>query len=141
MADRVKHALVKHVLEPAWEAAFEPNSDGFRPGRSTGDAIGAINVQINQKPTWVWDADIAQCFDRINHEAVLRKLDAPPPLSRQIKAWLKGGWLDKGIWFPPSWDAARWPVCPCELTWPCTDGRGERASVSGRGTGRDSLCG
>ena len=70
MADRAKQAVVKHVLEPAWEAAFEPNSDGFRPGRSPWDAIGAIYVQINQKPKWVLDADIAQCIDRINHEAV-----------------------------------------------------------------------
>ena len=100
MAERAKPALVKHVLAPAWEAAFEPNSDGFRPGRSTWDAIGAIYVQINQKPTWVLDADIAKGFDRIHHEAVLRQLDAPPTLSRQIKAWLKGGLLDQGIWCP-----------------------------------------
>jgi RNA-directed DNA polymerase len=63
MADRAKQALIKHVLEPAWEAQFEPNSYGFRPGRSTWDAIGAIYVQINQKPKWVLDADIAKCFD------------------------------------------------------------------------------
>ena len=100
MADRAKQALVKHVLEPAWEAQFEPNSYGFRPGQSTWDAMGAIYVQINQKPKWVLDADIAKCFDRINHEALLRKLDALPTLSRQITAWLKVGLLDKGAWFP-----------------------------------------
>jgi RNA-directed DNA polymerase len=100
MADRAKHALLKHALEPAWEAAFEPTSDGFRPGRSTWDAIGAISVQINQKPTGVLDADIAKCVDRLNHAAVLRTLDAPPTLSRQINAWLKGGLLDQGSWFP-----------------------------------------
>jgi len=48
----------------------------------------------------VLDADIAKCFDRINHEALLRKLDAPPTLSRQITAWLQVGLLDKGAWFP-----------------------------------------
>jgi RNA-directed DNA polymerase len=100
MADRAKQAWVKHVLEPAWEAQFEPNSYGFRPGRSPWDAIGAIYVQINQKPKWVLDADIAKCFDRINHEALLRKLDVPPTLRRQITAWLKVGLLDKGAWFP-----------------------------------------
>jgi RNA-directed DNA polymerase len=70
MADRATQALVTHVLEPAWEAAFAPNSDGVRLGRSTWDAIGALDVQINQQPTWVLDADIAKCFDRIHHEAV-----------------------------------------------------------------------
>jgi RNA-directed DNA polymerase len=42
MADRATQAVVKHVVEPAWEAAVEPNSDGVRLGRSTWDAIGAI---------------------------------------------------------------------------------------------------
>ena len=69
IADRAKQGLVTQALEPEWEAKFEPNSYGFRPGRSTWDAIGAIYVQINQKPTWVLDADIAKGFDRINHEA------------------------------------------------------------------------
>ena len=77
---------VAHALEPAWEAQFEPNSYGFRPGRSTWDAIGAIYVQINQKPKWVLDADIAKCFDCIDHDALLRKLNASPTLSRQITA-------------------------------------------------------
>lgn len=70
MADRATPALVKHVLEPAWEAACAPTSDGLRLGRSPWDAIGAIDVQINQNPTWVVDADSANCFDRIHHEAV-----------------------------------------------------------------------
>jgi RNA-directed DNA polymerase len=35
MADRACQALVKQALEPEWEAQFEPNSYGFRPGRST----------------------------------------------------------------------------------------------------------
>jgi RNA-directed DNA polymerase len=69
MADRAQQTLVKHVLEPAWEAQVEPNSDGFRPGRRTWDAIGAISVQITQQPTWVLDADLAPGCDRIDHDA------------------------------------------------------------------------
>jgi RNA-directed DNA polymerase len=63
LGDRALQALVKLALEPEWEAKFEPNSYGFRPGRSAWDAIGAIYVFINQKPRWVLDADIAKCFD------------------------------------------------------------------------------
>jgi RNA-directed DNA polymerase len=100
IVDRVKQRMVKQALEPEWEARFEPHSYGFRPGRSTWDAIGAISVQINQKPKWVLDADIAKCFDRIDHDALLRKLNAQPTLSRQIKSWLKTGVLDKGDWYP-----------------------------------------
>jgi RNA-directed DNA polymerase len=93
--------LVTQALEPEGEAKFEPNRSGVRPGRSTWDAIGAISVQINQKPHWVLDADIAQGFDGINHDALLRKLDAQPTLNRQLKAWLKAGGWDKGDGNPP----------------------------------------
>jgi len=42
LRDRARQALVKLALEPEWEAQFEPNSYGFRPGRSAHDAIEAI---------------------------------------------------------------------------------------------------
>src|SRR5258708_12840662 len=63
MLERTKQALVKMALEPAWEAVFEPNSYGFRPGRSCHDAIGAIFNGIRYKPKFVFDADIKGCFD------------------------------------------------------------------------------
>jgi RNA-directed DNA polymerase len=100
MQDRANQTLVKFALEPEWEAKFEPNSYGFRPGRSCWDAIGAIYVGINRKAKWVLDADIAQCFDRINHEALLKKINTSPKLCRQIKAWLKAGVLDGETIFP-----------------------------------------
>src|SRR5712691_524797 len=98
--DRALQALVTLALEPQWEARFEPNSYGLRPGRSAWDAIGAIYVCINQKPKWVLDADRAKCFDRIDHKALLRKIHASPTVSRQIKAWLKAGVVDKGELWP-----------------------------------------
>jgi RNA-directed DNA polymerase len=101
LADRAKQSWVTQALEPAGEAQFEPNSDGFRPGRSTWEALGAISVQINQKPKWGLDADIAKGFDGLDHDALVRKLNASPSLSRQITAWLKVGLLDKGGWLPP----------------------------------------
>jgi RNA-directed DNA polymerase len=48
--DRAAQMLLKLALEPEWEAKFEPNSYGFRPGRSCQDAIDAIYISINQKP-------------------------------------------------------------------------------------------
>jgi RNA-directed DNA polymerase len=94
IADRALQALVKQALEPEWEARFEPNSYGFRPGRSCHDAIGAIFIAIRQKAKYVLDADISKCFDRIGHKALLAKLNAPPTLARQIRAWLKSGVMD-----------------------------------------------
>jgi len=49
MADRALPALAKAVLEPAGEARFEPNSDGFRPGRSGHDAIDAIVTALGHQ--------------------------------------------------------------------------------------------
>jgi RNA-directed DNA polymerase len=100
MKERAKQALLKLALEPEWEARFEPNSYGFRPGRSCHDAIEAIWFGINKKAKYVLDADIAKCFDRIDHNALLRKLNNTPTVARQIRAWLKSGVLDKGDWFP-----------------------------------------
>ena len=89
MNDRALQALVKLVLEPEWEARFEPNSYGFRPGRSCHDAIGAIFSTIALKSKYVLDADISKCFDRINHTKLLSKLNTFPTLRKQIRAWLK----------------------------------------------------
>jgi retron-type reverse transcriptase/5-methylcytosine-specific restriction endonuclease McrA len=100
MADRARQALVKAALEPEWEARFEANSYGFRPGRSAHDAIKAIYGATGEKAKWVLDADIAKCFDRINHQALLAKINTSPTLRRQIKAWLKAGVMAEGKLFP-----------------------------------------
>ncbi len=98
--DRALQALVKQALEPEWEARFEANSYGFRPGRSGQDAVEAIYSTINKKAKYVLDADIAKCFDRINHDALLTKLATFPVLRRQIKSWLKAGLMEGGELFP-----------------------------------------
>lgn len=94
--DRALQAVVKATLEPEWEARFEPSSYGFRPARSCHDAIKHIKNCIVSKPKFVLDADISQCFDRINQEALLRKLDMNGSVRQQIKAWLKSGVIDAG---------------------------------------------
>ena len=96
MYDRAVQALVKLALEPEWEAVFEPNSYGFRPGRSAQDAIEAIQTIIAQKARYVLDADISKCFDKIRHSPLLEKLKTFPTMRRQIRAWLKAGVMDKG---------------------------------------------
>ncbi|AFZ49408.1 Retron-type reverse transcriptase [Dactylococcopsis salina PCC 8305] len=100
MEDRARQAVLKLAMEPEWEAKFEPNSYGFRPGRSCHDAGKAIYLSVKQKSKWVLDADISKCFDRINHDVLLRKLNTTPTIARQIRAWLKSGVLDRGDWMP-----------------------------------------
>ena len=66
MYDRALQAAVKAALEPEWEARFEPNSYGFRPGRSAHDAVKQIKNCIQTKAKFVLDADIARVSARSN---------------------------------------------------------------------------
>lgn len=87
--DRAKQMLAKLALEPEWEAIFEPNSYGFRPGRSCHDAIASIFLSLRGKHRYVLDADIQKCFDKIDHEKLLTKLNTFDLMENQIRAWLK----------------------------------------------------
>ena len=94
MFDRACQALAKQALEPQWEAKFEANSYGFRPGRGAHDAIGAIFNNIRLKSKYVLDADIKGCFDHIDHQALLGKLHTYPAMRRLVKGWLKAGVME-----------------------------------------------
>lgn len=100
MIDRCKQALAKLALEPEWEVKFEPHSYGFRPGRRPRDAIAAILHAIENRPAFVFDADIEGAFDNINQAALLDKLQTFSALRRAIDAWLKAGVLDGDLFFP-----------------------------------------
>jgi RNA-directed DNA polymerase len=98
--DRARQTVVRQALEPAWEAKLSPHTYGFRPGRSCWDAIAAIFHRITFRPQYVLKVDIAKCFDRINHEALLAKTQASPAIRRQLKAWLPAGVLEDGHFVP-----------------------------------------
>jgi RNA-directed DNA polymerase len=99
---RALQALVTRVLEPAWEARFAPNRSGCRPGRSVHEAIGALGTALEQQPKSALDADSAQCFDRLDPAALLRKLKTAPTLHRLMQAWLKAGGLATGVCVDPA---------------------------------------
>ena len=103
LIDRCFQAMVKAALEPCWEAQFEPTSYGFRPGRSAHDAIARIYVTAraaNHKK-WVLDADIAGCFDTIDHKFLLNQVGNFPARGL-IAQWLKEGYLEDGVFHPTS---------------------------------------
>src|SRR5258708_39104876 len=100
MLERSKQALVKMTLEPEWEAVFEPNSYGFRPGRSCHDALEQIQNCIRRKPKYVLDADIKGCFDNINQTALLAKLHTFPLVRQTIRASLKAGVMEGTVFTP-----------------------------------------
>ena len=69
MTDRVVQAALKLVLEPIFEADFQPCSYGFPPRRRAQDAIAEIYFLAS--PTrnyeWVFEADITACLDVASH--------------------------------------------------------------------------
>ena len=98
--ERARQTVVRQALEPEWEAKLSPHTYGFRPGRSCWDAIGALFNSIRFRPQYALKVDIAKCFDRIDHKALLAKTNASPVIRRQLKAWLKAGILEKDQFYP-----------------------------------------
>lgn len=100
-ADRVVQASLKLVLEPIFEAEFKPISYGFRPGRRAQDAIAEIHyyASANRKHHWVFEADIAACFDELSHTAILdrvRRRIADKRVLALIKSFLHAGIMSEG---------------------------------------------
>ncbi|GLX02271.1 group II intron reverse transcriptase/maturase [Microtetraspora sp. NBRC 16547] len=96
VADRVVQAALKLVLEPIFEADFEPVSYGFRPNRRAQDAIAEIHHFGTRGYRWVLDADIEACFDRIDHTALMERVRCRVKDKRVlalVKAFLKAGIL------------------------------------------------
>lgn len=97
-ADRTVQAAVKLVLEPIFEADFLPCSYGFRPRRRAQDAIAAIHHLGT--PTrdygWIFEADIAACFDEIDHGALMdrvRRRVGDKRVLALLRAFLRAGML------------------------------------------------
>ncbi|MDJ0714775.1 MAG: group II intron reverse transcriptase/maturase [Prochloraceae cyanobacterium] len=97
--DRCLQAIVKNALEPCWEAQFEGTSYGFRPGRSTHDAIGKIylSARPNNTKKWILDADIKGCFDNINQDKLMEVIGNFPG-RKLINLWLKAGYVHKNVY-------------------------------------------
>lgn len=99
MTDRAMQTLYKFSLEPIAETYADPNSYGFRIGRSTHDAIEQCFTDLNKgkSPEWILEGDIKGCFDHISHEWLLENI----PMDTQIlEKWLKCGYVETRKLFP-----------------------------------------
>jgi RNA-directed DNA polymerase len=96
LSDRVVQAALKLVLEPIFEADFQPCSYGFRPGRRAQDAIAEVHYLTTRAYEWVVEADIEACFDRIDHTALMDRVRdriGDRRVLGLVKAFLKAGIL------------------------------------------------
>lgn len=99
MHDRAMQALYLLALVPIAEVRADLNSYGFRPERSTADAIEQCFITLAKRasPQWVLEGDIRACFDRISHEWLLTHIPMDKVVLRQ---WLKAGYMEQGVLYP-----------------------------------------
>lgn len=98
LRDRAKQELAKLALEPEWEAVFEPNSYGFRPGRTAHDAVEALfsNLRVyskNPRVKHVFQTSFRDCVENIDQTLLLDKVGAFPEMRNQLASWLRAGVL------------------------------------------------
>ena len=95
MLDRAMQALYLSAFEPVSETCADRNSYGFRPMRSTADAIEQLFVNLSRKSSavWVLEGDIKGCFDNISHDWLIANV----PMDKAIlQKWLKAGYMESG---------------------------------------------
>lgn len=98
--DRLIQQAILLVLSPIFDPEFSKDSYGFRPGRSTHDAVRKAREYIKEGYRWVVDLDLAKFFDRVNHDKLMarvaRKIKDRKVL-RLIRRYLESGVLLNGV--------------------------------------------
>lgn len=93
MIDRSQQALYLLALEPIADILADKNSYGFRPKRSTHDAIEQCFNNLSRKCSaeWILEGDIKSCFDKISHDWLLKHTKMDKEI---LKKWLKAGYIE-----------------------------------------------
>jgi len=97
VADRVAQMVVKQVLEPDLEPVFDPDSYGYRPGKSAHQAVEAAHKRCWERD-WVVDLDIKSFFDCIDHELLTRAIHCHTQ-ERWVLLYLQR-WLEAPVQWP-----------------------------------------
>src|SRR2546422_4135300 len=105
--DRVVQGALKLILEPIFEADFQPGSYGYRPKRTAQQAVTRVAEAIVESKTRVIDLDLAVYFDSVRHDLLLAKVarrvndrDILHLLKRMLKAAGKRGVPQGGVISP-----------------------------------------
>jgi RNA-directed DNA polymerase len=98
MRDRALQALYLLGLDPIAETLADSHSYGFRLERSGADALQQCHIVLGGRhsPSWILEGDIKACFERIDHDWLLRHI---PMDTELLCKWLKAGFLEKQALF------------------------------------------
>ena len=98
--DRLIQQALLQVLQPLIDPSFSEHSHGFRPGRRAHDAVQAARAYVQAGQRVVVDVDLAQFFDRVNHDILMQRLSRrieDAGVLRLIRAYLNAGIMDGGL--------------------------------------------
>ena len=98
--DRIVQAAVKTVIEPIFEADFQPFSYGFRPKRSAHDALQVLIDEAWRGRRWVVETDIASCFEAIPHDRLMQTVEeriCDRQVLKLLRAMLAVGVMDDDV--------------------------------------------
>ena len=101
--DRFVQQAVMQVLQRQWDQTFSDSSYGFRPGRSTHQAVAQAQQYIAAGYGWVVDLDLEKFFDRVNHDKLMGQIAKrvrDKRLLRLIRAFLNAGVMENGLVSP-----------------------------------------
>ncbi len=100
VVDRVIQQAILQVLSPVWDETFSESSFGFRPGRSTHQAVAQVQSFLEEGYSWVVDVDLEQFFDRINHDVLMSRVARrvkDKRLLKLLRAFLNSGVMVDGV--------------------------------------------
>ena len=101
--DRFVQQAVMQVLQKHWDRTFSDSSYGFRPGRSTHQAVAQAQQHIAAGYGWVVDLDLEKFFDRVNHDKLMGQIAkrvGDKRLLKLIRAFLNAGVMENGLVSP-----------------------------------------
>jgi RNA-directed DNA polymerase len=100
VVDRLIQQAILQVLQPRFDPTFSEHSYGFRPGRSTHDAIAAAQRYVAEGRGVVVDVDLEKFFDRVHHDVLMGRLAkriVDKRLLGLIRRYLEAGILADGV--------------------------------------------
>jgi group II intron reverse transcriptase/maturase len=98
--DRLIQQALHRVLQPLFDPKFSASSYGFRPGRNAHQAVKAARGYVAEGKRWVVDLDLEKFFDRVNHDALMARVERKVKDERVLKLirrYLEAGMMEGGV--------------------------------------------